>query len=102
MRMSTSLLALCCQSAPEPTCGTPISSQIATPLSPLHPKLPHVPNSRKRALSDYTWMLPRGHGELLIPIERTPIFLKTMRIRSSVWHLANFSDAGERSGKVAK
>jgi len=46
MSMSTSLLALCCQSAPEPTCETPISarrrsyasisSQIATPLSPLN------------------------------------------------------------------
>src|ERR1035438_5375446 len=27
MRMSTSLLALCCQSAPEPTCETPISAR---------------------------------------------------------------------------
>jgi len=27
MSMSTSLLALCCQSAPEPTCETPISAR---------------------------------------------------------------------------
>jgi hypothetical protein len=27
MRMSTSLLALCCQSAPEPTCETPIRAR---------------------------------------------------------------------------
>ena len=45
--VSTSLLALCCQSAPEPTCETPISARsrsyasrslrrIAAPLRPLH------------------------------------------------------------------